>query len=99
MAETLLAGFITVAFFATVMHYMQGRTVRRLVGYPLVLILFWHVGPLLLFFGAPTLLLQAELAGVFLTAGTMLYRKLFGWERYRLGKGWCRYAGWLTRFA
>ena len=98
MAETLLAAGITAIFFAVMFHYLKGRTTRRVMGYPLVLITLWHVGPLVMFWTTPTLLIQAELAGLMLTLGTMLYRKLFGWERWRFGRGWCRYAGLLTRY-
>lgn len=95
MLELFIAASITSIFIGVMFHYLKGKTTRRLMGYPLILITIWHVLPVVLFFSAPTLLLQAEAAGLMLTFSTMLYRKLFGFEKLGL-HGWVRHAGVLT---
>lgn len=97
MLELFIAASITAIFFAVMFHYMSGKTTRRLMGHPLLLILTWHVLPLVLFIGAPSLLLQAEAAGLMLTFSTMTYRKLFGFERFSFKqRRYIRYAGVFT---
>lgn len=97
MLELFIAAGITAIFFAVMFHYLNGRTTRRLMGYPLVLISTWHILPLVLFFGVPSLLLQAEAAGLMLTFATMAYRKLFGFERFSFRqRRYIRYAGVFT---
>jgi hypothetical protein len=96
MAMIVIAGFITFLSFWIVLHFMPPRLVRRIMGTRPWLDLVLHGGVIVLFLGAPTMLIQAELSAIMFSLAITIYRKLFGYEKLQrsgLKLRWMRYAG------
>lgn len=96
MGMIVIAGFITFVSFWIVLHFMPPRIVRRIMGTRPWLDLILHAGVIILFLGAPTMLIQAELSAIMFSLAITIYRKLNGYEKlHRRGIRlvWVRYAG------
>lgn len=92
MAMIVIAGFITFLSFWIVLHFMPPRVVRRIMGTRPWLDILLHGGVIVLFIGAPTMLIQAELSAIMFSLAITIYRKLNGYEKLTL-RGWKRYSG------
>lgn len=96
MAMIVIAAFITFLSFWIVLHFMKPKIVRRIMGTRPWLDLILHGGVIILFLGAPTMLIQAELSAILFSLAITIYRKLNGYEKlHRRGIKlvWVRYAG------
>ncbi len=97
----ILAALITFGSMALLCSHFSPRSMRRLMGYAMVLDFLIHGTISWVFLGTSTLgLLQAEAAGILFSLSFRVYRWLFGYERFSFNEWrWVRYAGVLTRVA
>jgi len=93
MITAMIGMFIAVLAFAS---HLSPSTMRRLVGYGLVVDVGVFVLCLTLFGGTGTERLGAIGASIGITLALHTYKRLWGYERYVDGR-WRRYAGLLTR--
>lgn len=95
--SVLAAALISFFSLALISMHLSPQSRRRIVGYALWIDIILHGGVLYMFMGTSTLgLLQAELSAIFISLAIRLYRKLYGFERFKKLR-WVRYAGTLTK--
>lgn len=93
----ILAAFVSFTGFMLVLHHLNARWLRRLVGYKGFVDLLLHGTILWMFLGTSTMgLLQAEAAGILFSLYLRGYSKLMGYERLVRGR-WLRYHGVMTK--
>lgn len=90
---------IAIAMYVATMFlssWFSAQTRRRVVGYGLISDISVHIILQSMFGGDANGRAGLLLAGVMINITMHAYRRLRGYERYVLGRGWVRYAGALT---
>lgn len=88
MLIAIFMGFFTVVAFIVILARFN---LTKIMGYPTIVDIGGSVLFALIFAGTLTGMLVAVIAGLLLTMFTWAYRYLFGYEKYKVKKGWSYY--------